>query len=355
MHYRLLGNSGLRVSELCLGTMTFGEDWGWGANKHEAQRIFDAFLAAGGNFIDTANHYTNGRSERFLGEFIQSERDHVVVATKYTLVMAQGKVNAAGNHRKNLVQSIHGSLKRLHTDFIDVLWVHAWDFMTPVAEVMRALDDVIRAGHVLYVGVSDTPAWVVSQANMLADLRGWSPFIGLQMPYSLIQRTVERELLPMARALGLGVLAWAPLGMGVLTGKYNRGASPSETPRFGTAQEASQNEFGSQFVHECALHIAAEVVAIAKEIGRSPSQVALAWLRHQPGLIIPIVGARTLSQVEDNLRCLEVTLDSAQLQRLDDISRITLGFPHDFLHSASVREVVYGGCYDKIVNHHARG
>jgi aryl-alcohol dehydrogenase-like predicted oxidoreductase len=355
MHYRLLGNSGLRVSELCLGTMTFGEDWGWGASKHEAKRIFDAFLAAGGNFIDTANHYTNGTSERFLGEFIQSERDHVVVATKYTLVMEQGKVNSAGNQRKNLVQSIHGSLKRLHTDFIDVLWVHAWDFMTPVAEVMRALDDVIRAGHVLYVGVSDTPAWVVAQANMLADLRGWSPFVGLQMPYSLIQRTVERELLPMAHALGLCVLAWSPLGMGVLTGKYNRSASPSETPRFGTAEDAGKNEFNSQFVNERSLQIAAEVVAIAKQIGRSPSQVALAWLRQQPGIIIPIVGARTLSQVEDNLRCLEVTLDSAQLQRLDDLSRIALGFPHNFLHSASVREVVYGGCYDKIVNHHARG
>jgi len=178
MHYRLLGNSGLRVSELCLGTMTFGGDWGWGANKHEAQRIFDAFLAAGGNFIDTANPYTCGSSERFLGEFIQSERDHIVVATKYTLVMEPGKVNSAGNHRKNLMQSIQGSLKRLQTDCIDVLWVHAWDFMTPVAEVMRALDDVVRAGHVLYVGISDTPAWTVAQVNMLADLRGWSPCIG---------------------------------------------------------------------------------------------------------------------------------------------------------------------------------
>jgi aryl-alcohol dehydrogenase-like predicted oxidoreductase len=310
---------------------------------------------AGGNFIDTANQYTNGTSKRFLGEFIPSERDQVVVATKYTLVMKQGNVNSAGNHRKNLMQSLHGRLKRLHTDCIDVLWVHAWDFMTPVAEVMRALDDVVRAGHVLYVGVSDTLAWVVSQANMLADLRGWSPFIGVQLPYSLTQRTVERELLPMAQALGLGVLAWAPLGLGVLTGKYNRSASPAETPRFGTAEDAGKDELGSQFVHERALHIAAEVVAIAKELGCSPSQVALAWLRHQPGRIIPIVGARTLAQVEDNLRCLEVTLDAAQLQRLDDLSRIVLGFPHDFLHSAPVRDVVYGGYYDKIVNHHARG
>lgn len=354
MHYRLLGNSGLRVSELCLGTMTFGEDWGWGASKHEAKRICDAFLAAGGNFIDTANHYTNGSSERFLGEFIQSERDHIVVATKYTLVMEPGKVNSAGNHRKNLMQSLQGSLKRLQTDFIDVLWVHAWDFMTPVAEVMRALDDVVRAGHVLYVGISDTPAWVVAQANTLADLRGWSPCIGLQIPYSLTQRTVERELLPMARALDLGVLAWAPLGMGVLTGKYNRGASPSETPRFGIAEEASQNEFSSQFVNERSLRIAAEVVAIAREIGHSPSQVALAWLRQQPGLIIPIVGSRKLAQVEDNLRCLDVTLETAQLQCLDAISRIDLGFPYDFLHSAPVREIVYAGCYDKIMNHHAR-
>ena len=271
MHYRLLGNSGLRVSELCLGTMTCGEDWGQGANKHEAKRIFDAFLAAGGNFIDTANHYTNGTSERLLGEFIQSERDHVVVATKYTLVMEQGKVNSAGNHRKNLMQSIHGSLKRLHTDCIDVLWVHAWDFMTPVAEVMRALDDVVRAGHVLYVGISDTPAWIVAQANTLADLRGWTPFVGLQLQYNLIERTAERELLPLAQAFDLAVLAWSPLAMGVLSGKYRQPQQPGEPRCWG---ETGAGGLQDMFLNDRSLRIADEVVTMAQELGHSPSQVA---------------------------------------------------------------------------------
>ncbi|MFC1662135.1 aldo/keto reductase, partial [Gemmatimonadota bacterium] len=179
MRYKLLGRSGLRVSELGLGTMTFGEEWGWGASKKESQRIFDAYATAGGNFVDTANRYTEGTSERFVGEFVAADRGHFVVATKYTLFNREGDPNAAGNHRKNMVQSLEASLRRLKTDYIDLLWVHAWDFMTPVDEVMRGLDDLVRAGKVLYVGISDTPAWIVSQANTLADLRGWTPFVAL--------------------------------------------------------------------------------------------------------------------------------------------------------------------------------
>src|SRR6266446_2112353 len=221
MNYRLLSNSGLRVSEAALGTMTFGEDWGWGSAKDEARRVYDAFREAGGNFIDTANFYTNGTSESFLGEFMEGHRQSLVMATKYSLANPGTDPNAAGNHRKNMVQAVEASLKRLQTDYIDLYWVHIWDQITPVEEVMRALDDLVRQGKVLYVGISDAPAWWIAQANTLATLRAWSPFVGLQVEYSLIERTVERELVPMAKALNLGVLAWSPLAMGLLTGKYH--------------------------------------------------------------------------------------------------------------------------------------
>jgi aryl-alcohol dehydrogenase-like predicted oxidoreductase len=231
MQYKLLGKSGLRVSELCLGTMTFGEDWGWGSSKEESQRIYDVFREVGGNFIDTANVYTNGTSEKFLGEFIADQRDTVVLATKYTNGFGDKNPNGSGNQRKNMVQSVEASLKRLNTDYIDVLWLHIWDFMTPAEEVMRAFDDLVRAGKVLYIGVSDAPAWVVSQCNTLAELRGWTQFIGLQIEYSLIQRTPERELLPMARTLDIGVTAWSPLASGWLTGKYTKDNGNKEERR----------------------------------------------------------------------------------------------------------------------------
>jgi aryl-alcohol dehydrogenase-like predicted oxidoreductase len=223
MRYRLLGHSGLRVSEAALGTMTFGDDWGWGAAKDEARKVYDAFREAGGNFIDTANIYTNGSSESFLGEFMEDHRQSVVLATKYTNAFPGTDPNAAGNQRKNMMQAVEASLKRLKTDYIDLYWVHIWDQITPVEEVMRGLDDLVR-GQVLYVGISDAPAWWIAQANTLALLRGWSPFIGLQIEYSLIERTVERELIPMAKALNIGVTAWSPLASGVLTGRLNRAA-----------------------------------------------------------------------------------------------------------------------------------
>ena len=255
MRYKLLGRSGLRVSELCLGAMTFGTEWGWGADKAESRRVFDMYLDQGGNFIDTANRYTEGTSEKFVGEFIADKREQIVLATKYTLAMREGDPNSAGNHRKNMVQSLEASLKRLNTDYVDLYWLHAWDFTTGFDEVMRALDDLVRAGKVLYIGISDTPAWIASQANMLADLRGWTPFTALQIEYSLIQRTVERDLLPMARALDLAVTPWGILGGGMLTGKY---AKKDDEPK--RIQDDSPKLSERNFV------IAAEVGKIATEL-----------------------------------------------------------------------------------------
>lgn len=346
MRYKLLGNSGLRVSELCLGTMTFGEEWGWGGSYDESRKMFDAFAAAGGNFIDTANFYTNGTSEKYVGEFIASDRDIWVVATKYTLNTGDGNVNQVGNHRKNMVQAVEASLKRLNTDYIDLLWLHAWDFTTPVEEIMRAFDDLVRAGKVLYIGISDTPAWIISGANTLAMLRGWTHFIGLQIEYSLRERTPERELLPMARAFDIGVTAWSPLGAGVLTGKYNNnnaGEGEREKKRFDTLQgiEVSDRD----------LEIAETVCKIAAEIERAPSQVALNWLRQQSGVVIPIIGARKFKQFEENLACLEFQLTPEQMQRLNEVSAIELGFPHDFLNRQMIQDFAFGGALAKIDNH----
>lgn len=319
MRYRLLGASGLKVSELALGAMTFGTESGIGVDKEESRRVYQAFRDAGGNFIDTANVYTSGTSETFLGEFTAGERERLVIATKFTGPMRGRDVNAAGNSRKNMMDSVHASLKRLNTDYIDLYWVHARDYLTPIDEVMRGLDDLVRQGKVLYVGVSDTPAWVVSQANTLAELRGWSRFVGLQIRYSLIDRTAERELLPMARALDLAVTPWGVVGSGVLTGKYNRDA--------GTEGRARQRDQ----VTDRGLKIAAEVLNVADELGVSASQVAIAWARQGEGNIIPLVGARTLAQLEDNLGCLGVRLEAGQLDRLDEVSAISMGFPHDML------------------------
>jgi aryl-alcohol dehydrogenase-like predicted oxidoreductase len=341
MKYKLLGKSGLRVSELALGTMTFGEEWGWGASKEESKKIFDAFSNAGGNFIDTANRYTNGTSEKFVGDFIASDREHFVVATKYTLWTRRDDPNFCGNHRKNMVQALEESLKRLKTDYIDLYWVHAWDYTTPVEEVMRALDDLVRAGKILYVGISDTPAWIVSQANTLADLRGWSRFVGLQIQYSLVQRTVERELLPMARHLDIGVTPWGILGSGVLSGKYNHPDNKVKG-RANLRHEIDPDK----------LKIAGEIAKVADKIGRTPSQVAINWVRQQPGVIVPLLGAKTLDQLKDNLGVLDFSLTDKQMEQLNKISRIEMGFPHEFLTSDAIKDIVYGGTFDKIENHH---
>lgn len=340
MRYKLLGHSGLRVSEICLGTMTFGETWGWGASKEESRSIFGCFVEQGGNFIDTANNYTDGTSEQYVGDFIASDREHFVVATKYTLSTRKDDPNGGGNHRKNMVQALEASLRRLRTDYIDLYWLHMWDGMTPVEEVMRALDDLVRAGKVLYIGISDTPAWIVSQANTLAELRGWSRFVGLQVPYALNSREVERDLLPMARAFDMALLAWAPLSGGELTGKYQQ---PNDAPR----------RYGDEPLSEYTKTCAEAVMHMAQEIGRTPAQVAINWVRQQQerALTIPIVGARTAAQMRENLGCLEFTLTSDQLRRLDEISNVKPGFPHSFLASDHVHELIHGNTLPLLDSH----
>lgn len=344
MRYKLVGKSGLRVTEFALGTMGFGQDWGWGQSREESNALFDSYAKAGGNFIDTAVNYTNGTSEKFVGEFLQGDREHFVVATKYSLLRRRDDPNAAGNARKNMMESVHASLKRLRTDYIDLYWLHAWDYTTPVEEVMRGLDDLVRQGKVLYIGISDSPAWVVSMSNMLADLRGWARFVGLQIRYSLADRAAERDLLPMARALDIAVMPWSILGAGILTGKYNQGTE-------GQGRAKNWN------VPERNYRIAQEVVHIAQETGCSPSQVAIAWIlaqaspHHAP--IIPVIGARTVEQLNDNLNASNITLSTGQLARLDGASNIELGFPHDFLGGDEVRNIIFAGQYNNLENHRA--
>jgi aryl-alcohol dehydrogenase-like predicted oxidoreductase len=334
MRYKLLGPSGLRVSELCLGTMSFGEAWGFGADEKQAHRILDAFAEAGGTFIDTANKYHEGQSEEILGGFLGPERDRFVVATKYTLAMRPNDPNAAGNSRKNLRVSVEASLRPLQTDYLDLLWVHAWDYVTPVEEVMRGLDDLVGAGKVTHVALSDAPAWVASAANTLAGLRGWSPLVALQAEHSLLARTAERELLPVAAAFGLSVCAWAPMGAGILTGKYTRG--PSTTPTDSRRAAANQARLTDR-----SLRIAREVDRVADELGATSAQVAVAWLRQRDRRIIPILGIRTPEQLDDALGCLGVELAAEHLARLDQVSRIELGFPYDLL-GGPQGQLVYG-------------
>jgi aryl-alcohol dehydrogenase-like predicted oxidoreductase len=329
VRYTLFGKTGLRVSELSLGAMTIGDDWGWGAGEETSARIVDAYAEAGGNFIDTANNYTDGSSERILGELLEGRRDRFVLASKYTCAIREGDVNAAGNHRKNLVQSVEASLRRLRTDRLDVLWVHARDNFTPVEEVMRALDDLVRTGKVLYIGVSDWPAWEIAQANTLAELRGWTAFAGSQLRYSLLERTPERELLPQARAFDLAVLAWAPLAAGKLTGKYRRG----ESGRLGTTGEDPDPREDA---------VISAVLEVAEQGGWSPAQVALAWLLARPGNVVPIIAATRESQLADNLGSVGIRLDPDALARLDEVSAVPLGFPHDFVREPAITRNIYG-------------
>jgi aryl-alcohol dehydrogenase-like predicted oxidoreductase len=344
MKYRLFGRSGLRVSELALGTMTFGTDWGWGADRDECRKIFDRYAEAGGNFLDTANNYTGGTSERIVGELVAADRDHFVVATKYSLSTRPDDPNAGGNHRKSLVRALEASLERLGTDYVDLLWVHMWDGMTPVEEVVRALDDLVRAGKVLYVGCSDTPAWAVARAVTLAELRGWAAFCGLQVPWSLADRSVEREHLPLASALDLAVTPWGVLESGELTGKY---LAPDGRPT------RSRPEHVSSRVND----LAREVMAVAADLDRPPAQVAINWVRQQdPGcVVIPIVGARSAAQLADNLGCLDLRLSPAQLDRLSAASAFQSGFPRSFLESDHVRGLVFGTTFEQIAAHRRAG
>lgn len=337
MRLHLLGRTGLRVSELCLGAMTFGEARGdWGASPEESRSLFDTFVDAGGNFVDTANGYQLGQSETLLGEFLQGQRDQFVVATKYSLGARESTdANASGNHRKSMMQGIEGSLRRLKTDHIDLYWMHAWDGLTSDEEVMRGLDDLVRSGKVQYIGISDTPAWVISRSQAIAELRGWTQLAAIQLNYNLTERTAERELLPMASDLGLSVAVWGALAGGVLSGKYRRGKPAGEG-------RLSDPTFRDRGLTERNHDIVDVLIDVAAELDATPAQAALSWLRAQSPLLIPIVGARTSEQLRGNLKGLSITLSDEHRRRLDDVSRPVLGFPHDFLASPAISSLVEG-------------
>ncbi len=326
-HYVTLGRSGLRVSPLCLGAMTFGTEWGIGVESGPSMDLLDRYIDAGGNFIDTANMYNKGHSEVILGEYFASggrksgKRDRIVLATKWLGNMWPGDPNGGGAHRKSLMDSFNHSLRRLKTDYVDLLWMHFWDRLTPIEETMRTLDDLVRAGKVRYVGFSDTPAWKCAQAQVLAEYKGWSPVIGLQIEYSLLERTVEGELMPMAAEMGMGVTPWSPLKGGVLSGKYRRGQTPD-----GVRQKADSKNLSDK-----AYAVVDALDAVAKAHGCTVAQAALAWVRHQPGVTSTIIGARSMDQLDANIASLGVTLTPAELATLDEVSRPTLNFPHDFL------------------------
>lgn len=339
MKYKLFGKSGLRVSELALGTMTFGEEWGWGASKEDSKKIFELYANAGGNFIDTANRYTEGTSEKLVGEFIASDRDHFIIATKYSLFDRLNDPNFSGNHKKNMIRSLEQSLKRLNTDFIDLFWVHAWDFTTPVDEILRGLDDLIRQGKILYIGISDTPAWIISHANTLAELKGWTQFTGIQIKYSLLERTAELELLPMARKFGLAVTAWGVIGGGILSGKYSKESRPEE----GRSKVIST-------IKEKDFIIADTVKKIANELNTTAAQVALNFVRQQKGIIIPIIGARKPEQLIENLSALNFQLSAQHIQKLVEVSNFELTFPHAFLKNQKIKELIYGATDSQIDN-----
>ncbi len=328
-HYVTLGRSGLRVSPFCLGAMTFGEDWGWGSSVADAEAILTRYMEEGGNFIDTANFYTKGHSEKIIGDYIRQRglrRDQLVIGTKFFSNLFPSDPNAGGASRKSLTAACDESLRRMQTDYIDLYWMHLWDRFTPIDETMRALDDLVTAGKVRYIGFSDTPAWKVAQAQVTAAFRDWTPLVALQIEYSLIERTVEGELVPMAQELGLGITPWSPLRGGVLTGKYTRENLEEVEP--------GRGERVTAFLTERTFKIIDELVRIAAEHDTSPAAIALAWVQARPGVDSTIIGARTMAQLESNLVGLGVTLDEAQRAALDELSAPTLGFPIRFLKMA---------------------
>ncbi|TAL00846.1 MAG: aldo/keto reductase [Rhodospirillaceae bacterium] len=340
--FRLLGRSGLRISPLALGTMIYGSNQDWGPSDAETDKIFNRYVERGGNFIDTANYYEKGGSEQAVGKFVKDRRHQFVISTKYSLSMRWGDPNAGGNHRKNMVQSVEDSLRRMGTDYIDLFYLHVWDRRTPVEEILRAFDDLVRAGKILYVGLSDSPAWQASRMQAIAELRGWAPLIALQVPYNLTERSVERDLLPMALEMGMGVLPWSPLAGGVLSGKYDRKDLEPPAKDLAKLSTRKQINVASGRLSERTLGIAEVVKTVAKEMERTPSQVALAWTLLNPAVTCPVIGARTLSQLDDNLAALDIAFSDDQIAHLDAASRIELGFPHDFLNS-EIMVSMFGG------------
>jgi aryl-alcohol dehydrogenase-like predicted oxidoreductase len=321
-HYVTLGRSGLRVSPLCLGAMTFGEDLGWGSSVEESQQIIDRFIELGGNFIDTANLYTKSHSEKIIGDHVgrhPARRDRLVIATKFSANLYPGDPNGGGSGRKSIISACENSLRRLQTDYIDLYWLHNWDVHTPIEETMSALEDLVRSGKVRYIGVSDTPAWKIAEANVTARFRGWSAFIGLQIEYSLLERTVEQELVPMARELGLGITPWSPLKSGALSGKYTR-ANVGQL-------KADRGPFVESFLNEKTFAVVDALEVIARAHDTTVARVALSWVQAQPGVSSTIIGARRLAQLEDNVKALDVKLTAEELGRLDALTKPTFGFP----------------------------
>jgi aryl-alcohol dehydrogenase-like predicted oxidoreductase len=329
-HYVTLGRSGLRVSPFCMGAMTFGSDWGWGSNEQDSARIIDRYLELGGNFIDTANVYTKGHSEKIIGDHFKaspSRRQRTVIATKFFGTMLHGDPNSGGAGRKALMAACEHSLRRLQTDYIDLYWMHCWDVLTPIEETMRALDDLVAAGKVRYLGFSDTPAWKVMEAQMIAKFRGWSPLIALQLEYSLLERTIEGELIPLALAHGLGVTPWGPLKAGALSGKYTRANADTA--------KANRGAWTTSALNDRAYTVIDVLTKIARDLGSTPARVALSWVQHRPGVSATIIGARTLQQLEDNLAALELALSPQQTAQLDEVTAPHLNFPFDFVKHAA--------------------
>ena len=330
-HYYTLGNSGLRVSRLALGTMTFGTNWGWGTDKAGAAELFNTYVDAGGNLIDTADLYTNGESERWVGEFVKERglRDRMVITTKFTFNADPANPNAGGNGRKNILRAVEGSLKRLDTDYIDLYLLHAWDMLTQPEEVMRTFDDLVRSGKVRHVGLSNVPAWYASRAQTIAEFRGYEPLSALQMEYSLVERNIENEFVHLGTRHGMGIMAWSPLGSGLLSGKYR----PSEGGQFGEGRlqtlSGSANPAFAKF-GDRNFAIVAELEQVAKEVGRSMAQVAVNWVANRPGVATVLVGATKIAQLHDNLEALDFTLPPELSARLDAISANTPTFPYSF-------------------------
>jgi aryl-alcohol dehydrogenase-like predicted oxidoreductase len=333
--YSLLGTSGLRVSPLCLGTMTFGEDWGWGNDAKGSRTIFDRYLDAGGNFIDTADGYTLGHSEQLLGEFMADagNRDRIVLATKFSFNQHAPDPNAGGNGRKNIYRAVEASLKRLKTDYIDLYWLHFWDGATPVEEVMETMDALVREGKIRYIGLSDTPAWYLSRAQTIAELRGRARVAALQLEYSLVERNIEREHIPAALELGMGVLPWSPLASGFLSGKYTRKGEGGEGEgRLQIQEEQGQTLFRRYSERNWA--ILDVLLEVAKQMDRSPAQVALNWITKRPGVTSSIIGATKPAQLESNLTALDFDIPGELSSKLDEAGRPEVIFPYNFYEPA---------------------
>ncbi len=343
-HYVTLGNSGLRVSPFCLGTMTFGKQWEFGSTDEEAVAILRRFIDLGGNFLDTANFYTKGNSELVIGDYVNSQklrRDSLVIATKFFGSLYPGDPNAGGTSRKSVIAACEQSLKRLRTDYIDLYWMHCWDRLTPIEETMSVLNDLVRDGKVRYVGFSDTPAWKTTQAQMVALQRGLAPLVALQIEYSLLERTVEGELVPMARELGLGITPWSPLKFGILSGKYTRENAGKV--------DITRGDWVRSTLNERTYDVVDEVIRISKEVDSTPARVSLAWLLARPGVTSPIIGARTMQQLEDNLAALDLKLDQKHIDALNTVSKPALNFPHDFVNNNGPWG--WGGCTVNGVTH----